>query len=129
MGMAQARIALPRVDGRNAPPHTTLLVRSDRDDDRGAGERGAERKVRAEMRGGSCIQYFEGEKSAERVVRVVCTDGVVEHHEGERGAEWILVDLGDVVVHLMLPATREFYDLERLWQNPAHHPDRSPQSD
>lgn len=45
--------------------------------------------------------------------------------EGEKGAEWILVDLGDVIVHLMLPATREFYDLERLWKNPEHHPDRS----
>jgi ribosome-associated protein len=44
--------------------------------------------------------------------------------EGENGAEWILVDLGDVIVHLMLPATREFYDLERLWKNPEHHPDR-----
>lgn len=44
--------------------------------------------------------------------------------EGEQGAEWILVDLGDVIVHLMLPATREFYDLERLWKNPEHHPDR-----
>ncbi|CUR44670.1 ribosome silencing factor [Alloalcanivorax xenomutans] len=45
--------------------------------------------------------------------------------EGEKGAEWILVDLGDVIVHLMLPATREFYDLERLWRNPDHHPERT----
>lgn len=35
--------------------------------------------------------------------------------EGEDAADWILVDFGDILVHLMLSDTREFYDLERLW--------------
>lgn len=37
--------------------------------------------------------------------------------EGGATSDWILVDLGDVVVHVMMPATREFYDLERFWRD------------
>ena len=38
--------------------------------------------------------------------------------EGENTGDWVLVDLGSIVVHIMQPATREYYNLEGLWAPP-----------
>ncbi len=53
---------------------------------------------------------------ADEVVKFAKQAGVMPLGvEGEQEAEWVLVDLGDVIVHVMLPRIREFYGLERLW--------------
>ena len=91
--------------------------------------------VQIDVRGKSSVADYMGIASGtstrhvksigDEVVRFAKNLGVMPLGvEGEREAEWVLVDLGDVIVHIMLPRVREFYALERLWtvgdQPPAH---------
>lgn len=49
---------------------------------------------------------------------VKAAGGKIYGVEGERTGEWLLVDIGDTVIHIMQPAIRAYYDLEELWAPP-----------
>ena len=54
---------------------------------------------------------------SEKLVQTVKDDfGVVARIEGKDTADWVLIDTGDVIVHVFRPEVREFYQLEKMWQ-------------
>ena len=44
--------------------------------------------------------------------------------EGKQAADWILIDAGDVIIHLFRPEVRQFYQLEKMWNDPQNNPQK-----
>ena len=58
--------------------------------------------------------------------RLKTTLGRTARTEGKTQGDWVLLDAGDVIVHIFRPEVREFYQLEKMWQDPGAEPERRP---
>ncbi len=52
---------------------------------------------------------------AENLITKLKSVGLVARSEGKKQGDWVLVDAGDVIIHIFRPEVREFYNIERLW--------------
>ena len=122
-----AAVAAPAPNPMSAGPSAEdilALVLSSLDDDK------AEDIVQIDLRGRSSVADYMvicsgrssrqvaaiSEKLAERLKEAF---RLPSRSEGKETGDWVLIDTGDVVVHVFRPEVREFYQLERMWQVPA----------
>jgi ribosome-associated protein len=64
---------------------------------------------------------------AETLIQALKAKGLIGiKPEGARQGDWVLIDAGDVIIHLFRPEVREFYNLEKMWEADFSDPDQTP---
>ena len=112
--------------GRTTPTSDLILaaVLKSLDDDKG------EEIVQIDLRGRSSMgdhMVVASGRSTRQVTAMAekLTDrlkqefGVISKVEGKGAGDWVLIDTGDVIVHIFRPEVREFYQIEKMWQTGA----------
>ena len=118
---AQPAEPVPAADAEVTSEAILSRILTSLDDDK------AEDVVQIDLRGVSSIGDYmviaSGRSSrqvvsiAEKLVdRLKEAFGIYSKIEGKEGGDWVLIDTGDVVVHVFRPEVREFYQLEKMWQ-------------
>lgn len=122
--VARAAPAPKPVPGEVTSAEVLALVLQSLDDDK------AEEVVQIDLRGRSSMadaMVICSGRSSRQVAAISekLTERLKEQFrisarsEGKETGDWVLIDTGDVVVHIFRPEVREFYQLERMWQMPA----------
>ncbi len=121
---------LSQLHDTQEPNELLQIIRTSLDDDK------AEDVVEIDLRGKSEIADWmviaSGRSSrqvaaiAEKLVeRVKVATGKTAKVEGKDAADWVLIDTGDVIVHVFRPEVRDFYQLEKMWLSPAQAAERA----
>lgn len=125
VGPRAERMTALASENHPGPEALLALVLASLDDDK------AEEVVEIDLRGRSDMADYmvicSGRSSrqvatiAEKLADKLKQDiGLVCKMEGKETGDWVLVDTGDVIVHIFRPEVREFYDLEKMWQPGGH---------
>jgi ribosome-associated protein len=114
------RAAKPKVVARKQEPALLSLILKQLEDDK------AEDTMPIDVRGRTSIAdhmvVTTGRSNrhvasiAEHLIQALSKAGQKPRSEGLPAADWVLIDAGDIIVHVFRPEVREFYSLERMWQ-------------
>lgn len=114
----------PKKQGPEVAQHLLRLIENTLDRDK------AEDIVTIDLQGKTSIADFmvvaSGRSTrqvsalADKLVRAIREEGFGRaESEGQNSGDWVLIDAGDVIVHLFRPEVRDFYNLEKMWSVPA----------
>jgi ribosome-associated protein len=121
--------AAPASRARPSPDETLALVLARLDDDKAADPTTIDLKGKTTLADYMVVASGRSHRHvgaiADRLVTDLKADGIVPRVEGLPHCDWVLIDAGDLIVHIFRPEVREFYNLEKMWMAEPYSERRS----